>query len=49
MSTFATNLPEIRNYGKALIARFKDRGLLPNLKKDVEDEDDDETNTKLIV
>lgn len=49
MSTFATNVPEIKNFVTILVKRFKDRGLKPNLKKDVEDLDDDETNTKLIV
>jgi hypothetical protein len=49
MSTFATNVGEIRNIEGALLKRLKDRGFLPNIKKDMEDEDDDEANTKLIV
>jgi len=45
MMTATTNIKELRNMQSALFKRIKDRGYLPNLKKDVEDEDDDETNT----
>jgi hypothetical protein len=49
MSTFATNVGEIKKIGQAGILRLKDRGGLPNIKKDLEDEDDDEVNTKIYV
>lgn len=49
MSTFATNAGELKKIGEATFFRVKDRSGLPNLKKDLEDEDDDEVNTKIIV
>jgi hypothetical protein len=49
MQTFTTNVTEMKNMSDGFLARLKDRGYLPNTKKDEEDEDDDETNTKLIV
>ena len=48
-SAIASNLEEIKTIAKSSFDRFKDRGFKPNLKKDLEDEDDDEPNTKIKV
>ena len=49
MSTFATNVGEVKKIGEASAKRLVDRKGLPNIKKDLEDEDDDEVNTKQIL
>lgn len=49
LSSFATNFNECQKMFFAEIARLIDRGFRPNLKKDLEDEDDDEPNTKLRI
>jgi len=49
MSTFATNISEIKRYLQAQFVRLQDRGFSPNIKKDLEDEDDDTPNTKLKI
>ena len=46
-SAIATNISEIKTIAKSSFDRFKDRGFKPNLKKDLEDEDDDAPNTKI--
>jgi hypothetical protein len=46
MSTFASNVAELKKIGEAAMKRLIDRGFLPNIKKDLEDEDDDTANTK---
>ena len=45
MSAFATNLGEVQTLAKALRDRLQDRSFRPNLKSDVEDEDDDRVNS----
>ena len=47
LSALATNIPEVTGYLKVELKRLFDRGFKPNLKKDLEDEDDDEPNSKL--
>lgn len=47
LSAVFTNIPEIQEYVKAEATRLMDRGFKPNLKKDLEDEIDDEPNSKL--
>lgn len=49
MSTFATNAGEIKKLAQASVERLKDRMGKPNIKKDLEDEDDDEVNTQQIL
>lgn len=46
LSAIASNIPELKGYIQTEIKRLFDRGLRPNLKKDLEDEDDDEPNSK---
>lgn len=46
MSAFATNLGELKTFVMTLRARLIDRNFRPNLKKDLEDEDDDAVNSK---
>ena len=48
-SAIASNISEINIIAKSGFNRFKDRGFKTNLKKDPEDEDDDEPNTKIRV
>ena len=48
MSTFATNVGELKTFGEAALKRLVDRAFLPNIKKDLEDEDDDAANTKQV-
>ena len=45
MSTISTNAPGLNNLFKAFFKRIQDRGWKPNIKKDEEDEYDDEVNT----
>jgi hypothetical protein len=45
-SAIASNISEIKKLITSTFDRLKDRSGLPNLKKDLEDEDDDEPNTK---
>lgn len=49
LSAFATNFNECQKMGFKEMQRIVDRGFKPNLKKDVEDEDDDEPNTKMAT
>lgn len=46
LSAILTNVPELQNYAKTEVDRFLDRRFQTNLKKDVEDEIDDEPNSK---
>ena len=46
MSTFITNVKEIKSVGQVFLNRWFDRGFKFDIKKDLEDEDDDEPNTK---
>jgi hypothetical protein len=48
-SAISTNIQEIRKLITSSLKRFKDRGFKPNLKKDLEDEDDDTPNTKIKI
>jgi hypothetical protein len=48
-SAIASNISEIKKYVQSQFNRFKDRSFKPNLKKDLEDEDDDEPNTKILI
>jgi hypothetical protein len=45
-SSFLSNSADLYKFCVALIKRFYDRGFKFNLKKDPEDEDDDEPNTR---
>lgn len=47
MSAVSTNAPGLGNLINALIKQIKDRGWKSNVKKDIEDEYDDEVNTKI--
>lgn len=49
MSTFATNAGEMKKLVKASVDRLRDRMGQPSIKKDLEDEDDDEVNTKQVL
>jgi hypothetical protein len=46
MSSVITNIKEVERISKVFIARFLDRNYKLNIKKDEEDSDDDEVNTK---
>ena len=46
LSAILTNVPEYQAYLKIELKRLIDRGFKPNLKKDLEDEIDDEPNSK---
>lgn len=46
MSAFLSNIADMRLFVISSLKRFYDRGYKVNLKKDPEDEDDDEPNTK---
>jgi len=46
MSSFVSNSADLREFVLSIIKRFHDRSFSMNLKKDPEDEDDDEPNTK---
>jgi hypothetical protein len=48
-SALVSNITEIRKLVTSTLRRLKDRGFKPNLKKDLEDEDDDEPNSKFKV
>ena len=48
-SAIASNITEIQVLVTSGFARLKDRRFKPNLKKDLEDEDDDEPNTKIMI
>lgn len=45
LSALTTNIPEVKQFVQAQAKRLADRRFRPNLKKDPEDEDDDEVNT----
>ena len=47
MSSIITNTKEVKRISQVFVNRFKDRGYKFNIKKDPEDSDDDEVNTKL--
>ena len=47
MSSIVTNTKEVKRISQVFVNRFKDRGYKFNIKKDPEDSDDDEVNTKL--
>lgn len=47
LSAIVTNIPEVQEYAKVEFKRLVDRRFMPNLKKDLEDEVDDEPNSKL--
>lgn len=49
LSAVVTNIPEVQEYIKVEAKRFVDRGFKPNLKKDLEDEVDDQPNSKRIL
>mmetsp|Transcript_4428 Transcript_4428/g.6507 ORF Transcript_4428/g.6507 Transcript_4428/m.6507 type:complete len:201 (+) Transcript_4428:5370-5972(+) len=48
-SSFITNIQDLRMFLQAMLRRLWDRGFKMNLKKDPEDEEDDEPNTKLKI
>ena len=45
-STFVSNTADIKKFGNALVMRLLDRGFKPALKKDLEDDLDDDVNTR---
>jgi hypothetical protein len=45
-SSITTNISEVQKFINVTFKRFRDRGFKPNIKKDLEDEDDDTVNTK---
>ena len=46
-NSFASNANNLKNYLKVELNRFKDRTFKTNLKKDPDDADDDDPNTRL--
>jgi hypothetical protein len=47
LSVILTNIGEVKKLAKTLLTRLWDRGLRFSLKKDLEDDDDDEPNSKM--
>ena len=47
MSSVLSNLSEVKLIVEVFLTRFLDRGKKLNIKKDLEDDGDDEVNTKL--
>ena len=47
MTALLSNFSEIKKLLETFLERFSDRGYKINVKKDLEDEDDDEPNSKM--